>query len=239
MSPVLIIALAIMVIYGIYYVSPEPKLGNSEPIEALSYGFATGYQTMDLFAAFFFSTLVYKQMSEIMPANATDRVLIRFSIKPSILGSLFLAIIYLGLVYLGAHYKAVIDPAKPQLMLPSIANYVLGKYSTILIAIVMILSCFTTAVALGNIYARYLCTLFKFKEFYFPYILALTCLISFAISLLNFRGIASFLAPVLECTYPGIILLTIVSILTGKFKRVKLLLFWIVTVAMILTKLIF
>jgi len=232
MSPIMVLLLVVLIVAGVL-VSPDTGqfLGMRESFEN---GFTTGYQTMDLFAAFFFSSLVYKQLQEAIPQGASDREIFKYSIKPAILGSIMLGLIYLGLVYLGAHFRHVVDLKTPELMLPQISHHLLGNYSTIFIAIAMVFSCFTTAVALNNIYAKYLCDLLKLKESRFPLMLLFTTAISFVISLLNFRGIAAFLAPVLEASYPGLIALTILSILTQKMHKTKFMVFWFITILMIL-----
>jgi LIVCS family branched-chain amino acid:cation transporter len=98
-------------------------------------------------------------------------------------------------------------------MLPTIAMHIMGKYATTFVAGAMLLSCLTTAVALNNIYARYLCSLFRLSKTGFAPMLVATTGVSCLISMLDFRGIAAFLAPALEVSYPSIILLTILGII--------------------------
>ena len=236
MSPVMAILLIILILFGVC--ASKTIASEAEILPSFAKGFTTGYQTMDLFAAFFFSSLVYKQLQDGMPKGASDKEILRYSIKPAILGSTILGLIYLGLVFLGAYYRNILDLTAPELMLPTISNHLLGSYSTVFIAVAMLFSCFTTAVALNNIYANYLCDLFKLNKSYFPLILIFTTLISFVISLLNFRGIATFLAPVLEISYPGLIALTVLSIWSNKLQTVKLYAFWTITILMLLVKLI-
>ena len=53
-----------------------------------------------------------------------------------------------------------------------------------------------------------------------------TTVVSYVISLLDFRGIAAFLSPSLELSYPSIILLTIMSIFIKKNKELKMVVFY-------------
>ena len=106
-------------------------------------------------------------------------------------------------------------------MLPTIAKHIMGESASLFIGIAMLFSCFTTAVALNNIYARYLHKLFRLPENSFPMILFGTTSIAFLISLLDFKGIAAFLAPALEISYPGIIALTLLGIMTSQWLRLK------------------
>ncbi|MGE4350261.1 MAG: branched-chain amino acid transport system II carrier protein [Candidatus Berkiella sp.] len=228
MSPILLIVLLGLIAMGI--IKAPSNIEDISASHAFIDGFLTGYQTMDLFAALFFSALIFKQMQSLMPATATDREILKFAIKPSIIGSIMLSIVYLGFVFLGAHYSHLISSIEPEQMLPTIVMHVMGDFATLFVAIAMLLSCITTAVALNNIYARYLCNLFKCKDSRFPIILFATTFISFLISLLDFKGIAAFLAPALEVSYPGLIVLTVFSICTRKYHKPKMYLFWMITV---------
>ena len=235
MSPVMVLLLIVLIAFGIS--DENSQLQEMPLMDSFANGFTTGYQTMDLFAAFFFSSLVYRQLQTSMPKGVSDKELLKYSIKPAILGSILLGLVYFGLVFLGAHYRDKLDLNNPELMLPAISNYLLGRYSAIFIAIAMLFSCFTTAVALNNIYADYLCDLFKLEKKHFSKMLILTTLISFIISLLNFKGIAAFLVPVLEVSYPGLIALTLLSLFSTQASRMKLIIFWAITIFMVVLKL--
>jgi LIVCS family branched-chain amino acid:cation transporter len=104
--------------------------------------------------------------------------------------------------------------------------HILGEKAAFLIGVIMMFSCLTTAVALNNIYARYLCTTMKVANSKFKTMLLLTTLTSFVISLLDFRGIAKILAPLLEISYPGIIALTLICIFRPKGKKMKIIGFY-------------
>lgn len=109
----------------------------------------------------------------------------------------------------------------------------MGQGAKIFISLAILFSCLTTAVALNNIYARYLCTLFKGADNRFHLVLLCTTSVSFIISLLDFKGIALFLAPVLEVSYPGIIILTLLSIVLKNHQNFKKYSFYGVTFLMI------
>lgn len=234
LSPILLITLIILIISGMYISTPLIQTGSISNIASFKTGFLTGYQTMDLFAAFFFSALMFAQIQNIMPSTATHRDTVKFAILPSLLGGFLLAMIYLGFVYLGAHYSEITANVAPEFMLPTIAKHVMGNSATYFIAIAMLFSCLTTAVALNNIYARYLCTLFRFKDDKFPFVLIATTSISFLVSLLDFKGIAAFLAPVLEISYPGIIALTVLGIVTSKYSTLKKVMFYGISAFMLI-----
>jgi len=231
LSPIKFTALLIL-IYIAYLSAPE-SAAHVGGKEALTNGFLTGYQTMDLFAAFFFSALIFSQIEKSLPASTSSKDVIRYAIKPSILGASLIALVYFGFVFLGSHYAELIRDVSPALYLPTIAKHTMGSGATVFIAFAMPLSCLTTAVALNNIYARYLCTTIKLEPSKFPLVLLGTTSMSFMISLLDFKGIAAFLAPALELSYPSIILLTIMSIVTKAYTKTKMTVFYSVLFLMV------
>jgi len=227
LTPVLLVSLTFLIILGI--IKSPPTSALMMPLSQTSsfrVGFFQGYATMDLFAAFFFSSLVFKQIQAFMPSNATHQDIIKFALKPSLIGAGLLSLVYLGFVYLGAHYQFILSGASQESLLPSITSYLLGDRAALLIGIIVILSCLTTAVALNNIYARYLCTSFKLEGKAFPVVLLITTLISFAISLLDFKGIAGFLSPLLMISYPSLIALTFLSIILRGNRPLKITAFY-------------
>lgn len=220
LTPLKLLCLFLLIFGGIYY-APTLHTDGGNALATFNEGFKRGYKTMDLFAAFFFSALIFKQIQDRMPQDTSDKAVIRAALTPSIIGATLLGIIYFGLVYLGAYYQPLVAHVSPELILPTIATHVLGDYAALFIGMIVIMACLSTATALNNIYARYLCNLIKLPAKYFPWILLGTTLVSFTISLLDFKGIAQFLEPILDVSYPGIIVLTFLSIFVRGFRNIK------------------
>lgn len=226
MSPILMLTLLVLI--GVAIVKAPATTSEIPALAALSNGFLTGYQTMDLFAAFFFSALIFNQIQKQLP-HASNREIMLFAIKPSLLGAGLLALVYYGFVFMGAHYASLLDGMKPELMLPAIAAKTLGNQAALFMGIAMFFSCLTTAVALNNLFARFLQASLKQDESKFYLILLGTTLTSFIISLLDFKGIAAFLSPMLKLTYPGIIALTMLGIVVKKRRPLKTIAFYLIT----------
>ena len=224
LTPLLLTFLAALIFIGVIN-EPDLITTDSEFTPNFLSGFFHGYATMDLFAAFFFSSLIFKQIETLVDETEGQSVL-KAALGPSIFGASLLAIIYLGFVYLGSHYNFLAEGLPGELILPAIATGLIGESGALFIAIIIILSCLTTAVALNSIYARYLCSFSFIGERRFPIVLLATTSISFVISLLDFDGIAKILGPLLDISYPSLIVLTILSILTRRFKMLKLLSFY-------------
>jgi LIVCS family branched-chain amino acid:cation transporter len=234
MSPILLISLGILIAVGIVH-APD-TLPPVNTTTAFTQGFLTGYQTMDLFAAFFFSALIFRQIQAILPKTNDPLVIIKAALKPSIAGAAMLAVVYLGFVFMGAHYGDMIKTVDPELMLPTIATHILCSSAALIIGAAMVFSCLTTAVALNNIYARYIVDSLKLTPSVFPWVLLATTAAAFMISLLDFKGIAGFLSPILDVSYPGLIVLTALSIATKGHKPLKIWLFYSITLIMIVHK---
>lgn len=244
LTPILLVSLVILILLGVFKSHDINKsilnLNDfTQIINSFSTGFTTGYETMDLLAAFFFSSLVFKQLkllyNDIYHKDVrSSKKLIIFAMKPSILGALILALTYLGLVFLGAHYKFLIHDTQPQLILPIIAYHIIGPNAYIVISIIIILSCLTTAIALNSIYAQYILSISYLDKKYFKIILLISTCISYIISLLDFNGISRFLAPILKIAYPSLIVLTFLSIfLYDKHNKIKTIIFYAIILIMI------
>lgn len=226
MTPLLLVSLILLICLGIIHALPLPENPLTlTSASAFQSGFLTGYQTMDLFAAFFFSALIFNQIQAKLKST-NDKEVLKAALKPSIVGSCLLALIYLGFVFLGAHYKFITEGISPELILPTIASHLMGDKAVLLIGVIVLFSCLTTAVALNNIYAHYLCGLFNFKKDKFIPVLLGTTSLSFIISLMDFRGIAAVLGPLLEVSYPSIIMLTLLSIFLKDHKKIKFFMFY-------------
>jgi len=225
LTPIMLICLVVLIITGIYY-APALEEMTTNTLTVFTESFTRGYKTMDLFAAFFFSAFIFKQIQDKMPPATSEKQLSKAALLPSIIAASLLAVVYLGLIFLGAYYAPMLVGVSPELMLSGIAAKVLGQNAALVIGIIVIFACLTTAVALNNIYARYLCKLLKLSSKYFPGMLLITTAIAFAISMLDFKGIAQFLEPVLDISYPGIIALTFLSLFTTGLKNIKMTAFY-------------
>jgi LIVCS family branched-chain amino acid:cation transporter len=225
LTPLLLIFLAFLIGWGVWQ-APPIILSPLTIKDSFLNGFCQGYATMDLFAAFFFSAVIFKQIESHFTPSADGKKLFKAAIISSLIGGILLSTVYIAFVYLGAAFKDIAQNVAPEAILPAISFYVLGKNAGLALSVVIILSCLTTAVALNNIYARYLTETFKLPTRAFPSVLLLTTIVAFGISQFDFKGIMAFLAPVLEISYPALIALTIFSILTPRHPLQKRIVFY-------------
>lgn len=225
LTPILLLFLLILIFVGVSKAPELSELTHIKPCDSFISGFFQGYDTMDLFASFFFSALIFKQIEALIGSD-DEKIIIKAALKPSLMGAALLGLVYLGFVYLGSHYTSITTGVSPELMLPTIASHVLGKNGALFIATIIIFSCLTTAVALNGIYAKYLCSFKMVGEQRFKLVLFATTILSFVISLLDFNGIAAILGPLLVISYPALIALTILSICIKGKKILKMVVFY-------------
>lgn len=219
LTPLLLLCLFAIVFWG-FTASPERSIDASSAVAAaamseraaFSLGFFKGYQFMDLLAAFFFSTFVIDHLHKVSVENHAKKALFKIFIPSSAVGAVLLALVYLTLVALGAKYADLLQDVAPQQMLGIIALAVLGPQAAPIVAVAMILACITTAIVLAALFADFLKKELCQDRIGGNSALLITLVIGFAISTLDFAGIARLLEPILEAIYPALIALTLVNI---------------------------
>jgi LIVCS family branched-chain amino acid:cation transporter len=185
---------------------------------AFKNGYFQGYQTMDLLAAFFFSQFIISHLYSMMPAAHDERTVLKVFVKASLLGAAILATVYAALVTLGWIYSPILAGQPPQEMLGLIALAALGPFAAPCVCLAVVFACVTTAMVLASLFADFLrCEIAK-ERIGNHTALVVTLAIGFAVSTLDFVGIAKFLGPLLETVYPALIVLTISNIVSWYFQ---------------------
>jgi branched-chain amino acid:cation transporter, LIVCS family len=218
LTPFLLLSIALIAFFGLTQgTMPEPTQVSNW--DALKNGFFQGYQTMDLLAAFFFSQFVIKHLYDSVSVTEETSPL-RVFCKASIVGAGILASVYFALVLLGWIYSPLLFQRPPQEMLGLIAMESLGSMAAPCVCLAVIFACLTTAIVLASLFAEFLRKEVCQEKLGHKPALLLTLGIGFAVSTLDFAGIAKFLGPVLEIVYPALIVLTVVNI-ACQFFNVK------------------
>jgi len=205
LSPLMIILLTLIVIKG-FIGAPETLLAstNLSNISHVWKGLREGYNTMDLLATFFFAQIVISSLGN----SEKDQNLNRFVFMASVIGASVLALVYIAFCYLAYLYAPQLAGITNDQLLGAIAIKILGANAGIIVGLTVTFACLTTAIALIAAFATYFKKeIFREKVGYVP-ILIVSLLVTFAITTLEFKGIARLLNPVLEVFYPVLILLT-------------------------------
>ena len=206
LTPVLLASLAAIAFFGVAK-ADFPIASTTGVWQSFTEGIYQGYQTMDLLAAFFFSAFVIKHLGEQNESNLSQ------FFKASLLGAGLLSVVYFILVLLGSMYASSLDGIPPQEMLGFIAQQALGVYAAPLVCLAVILACLTTAIVLSSLFSDFLKNEISQKKLPTSASHAITLLIAFCISTLDFAGIMKILGPILEFIYPALIVFTITGIL--------------------------
>lgn len=218
LTPLLLLFIGIIAFYSLKGGSPFDV--NVNFLKAFKNGFFQGYQTMDLLAAFFFSTFVIKHLFDNTKNLEGEKTTLKVFFKASFVGGALLSSVYVALVAMGWNYSSLLANKLPQEMLGAIALESLGPYAAPLVCLAVIFACLTTAIVLASLFSDFLRVEVAKEKINAPISLAITLLISFLVSNLEFSGIAKFIGPILEVTYPALIVLTLVNIF-NKFYGYK------------------
>lgn len=211
LTPLLLISLLCIVYYGFQF-GHIPDTAATGSLSALTNGFFQGYQTMDLLAAFFFSTFVIGYLEKNMAQMAGSDNSLKVFLKAAFLGAGLLSCVYAVLVMLGSIYSSQLESIPPQEMLGVIAHYALGPMAAPIVCITVILACLTTAVVLTALFADFLHKEVAAEKMPEKVSVVITLGIAFLVSTLEFSGIARFLGPILETIYPALITLAVLNI---------------------------
>ncbi len=218
LTPFLLAGIALLIAFGMYRAEPSLQL-ETLPKQAFFEGFLQGYQTMDLLAAFFFSTTIVRYLKFQLNTKESEPAVIRLALESGGFGVLLLGAVYTGFVYLGAAYAPYIAHAHPAERITLIAELALGPLAKPLISITIALACLTTIVAVANLFAEFLSQEIFQGKLQHKSALLLTLTISFFVSLAGFTRLAQGLASILEYVYPALIALALGKIAEKTFKQ--------------------
>lgn len=207
LTPVLLLSLAAIAYFGLKdFISPEALPEGR--VAAFKEGLFQGYQTMDLLASFFFSTFIIKALF----AKTEEKEALRVFCSSSLIAAGLLSSIYFVLVLLGSSYSSILVNLSPEKMLVVIVHRALGPFAAPVVSVAVALACLTTAIVLAALFADFLRKEVMKEKIGNQSSLLITLGIGFAVSTLNFSGIAAFLGPLLGVIYPSLIVFTILNI---------------------------
>jgi len=186
--------------------APDAVLVSANPSEISHFwhGLMEGYNTMDLLAAFFFAPIIISSLGR----PERDKDFNHFVLKASAIGAFLLAIIYSGFCYLAYIYAPELEGISNDRLLGEIAIKILGPYAGLIVSLTVTVACLTTAIALIAAFASFMHKEVLGEKVGHVPVLIISLLMTFAVTTLEFQGIAHFLNPILEICYPVLILLT-------------------------------
>jgi LIVCS family branched-chain amino acid:cation transporter len=217
LTPFKLGGLMLLMIAGLWYSSPSEPSSLSH-LTSFSTGLTLGYQTMDLMAAFFFSSTTVMYLRQYLPREEDKNLLLRLSIYACLIGASILTIAYMGFVALGAKYAPLLVESKPEEMLARISFFALGHAALPIVSITLAVACLATAVILTTLFVQFLQEDVTKSKITVPQSILISVGASYGISLLGFSKICEGLGLILEIAYPALIALAIANIINKVFN---------------------
>lgn len=199
-TPTLVLGILVLIVVGI--VHPIGPIEAPLTSTVFQEGVRAGYQTMDVLGAAAFSIIILD--SAVVKSHSQERDRLSLLARASICAVIMLAIVYGGLTYLGATSLALGSNMSQADLLVAVVNALLGDTGMVLLSVVVLLACVTTAVALVSSAADFFCVLFKDKVSY-NVLLLIDCVIGVLICDIGLDNIIQLADPVLGIVYPPFI----------------------------------
>ncbi|MCM3585578.1 branched-chain amino acid transport system II carrier protein [Mesobacillus maritimus] len=219
LAPGLVGLLAILLITAVVnpmgsFQAPQEGYQNGAFVK----GFLEGYNTMDALASLVFGIIVIKAIRE-MGVTSKKGIMISTAKAGSVAIAL-LGIIYVGIAFLGATsvgelgYAATGGP-----VLSGAVSYFFGTIGSLLLAVMIILACLTTAIGLTISCAEYFHTLLP--KFSYKTLVVFFVVMTFGIANFGLANIITFSIPVLMFLYPLAVVIMLLAFLSPLFDHAR------------------
>lgn len=227
MTPLFLMLLSVLVVFAV--VQPMGPVGSGSPIPKYSthpllVGFVDGYGTMDALASLAFAIIIISNIRR-LEVEEPKRIALE-TLKSGLVCVGGMGAVYVALAYMGATSLGILDQGGNGGTIHSgISDYYLGIAGKLLLAAIVTLACFKTAIGLISSCSEMFVKMLPHSLSYNSYAILFT-LISFAIANLGLNTIISLSVPVLMFLYPLSIVLMILSLASVKVGKKKELYQW-------------
>jgi LIVCS family branched-chain amino acid:cation transporter len=224
LTPMLLCSLITIILIGLF-TAPDIQSVDLTNMNTFLHGLKEGYNTMDLLAAFFFSSTILNILrTRLKEDGSRPRNYMKVAMQASVIGGVLLVTIYVGFSYLAAFHGGNLNVDGKDELLAAITMNLAGVHAGLLVCVTIGLACLTTAIALISAFTDYMQKEVFNERVSYQAVLVGALLLTFFISTFEFTGISAFLGPVLQICYPGLIVLTILNIAfcLFNFKPIKL-----------------
>lgn len=216
LTPVLVIGLLAMIIKGA--VTPLGAIDVADRVGAVKTGTYNGYQTLDVLASLVFIMIIANSAKD--KGYTEPKAMSGAVIKSSVVAAVGLFVIYGGLTFLGATtcgIEALQGMSQTELLV-SITKALFGNVGVILLGIVVLFACWTTAIGLVSSCGSFFENLTHGKLKYTT-VVTIVCIFSWLISNAGVSTIISVSAPLLMLVYPGVLALIVLAFFHKKIKN--------------------
>lgn len=212
LTPILVAAIALLIILGIAHPGGQPGEPVSENV--IRDGIYNGYQTLDMMAAIFFAVIVIQSIrSRNLPDKKTEN---KFAAGAALIAGAFLCLVYGGMAYLGATTgtKWLEEFTSGQInqagLVVNITNALMGNLGVVVLSIIVSLACLTTAVGLTSAAGDYFSKIIPSRSYEF--MVVLICIVSTVLCNFGLSAIISIAAPILMLFYPTVMFLALTTL---------------------------
>lgn len=216
LTPLLLAFLAMTIIVGFITPGNELKMAHESALAMFNYGFLTGYNTMDMLAALFFSTVVLAGLHAKLADGdnpVEHRTLITHLLKAILVAGVLMFLVYGGFCLVAARHAYALQGIPADELLGTLTINMLGNHAGLLANGVVTIACLTTAVTLASVFAEFLSHLIYNDpdKMYKPFVLV-TTLMAFCVSFIGFMKIVMLIYPFIAVAYPFLIVLAILNL---------------------------
>jgi branched-chain amino acid:cation transporter, LIVCS family len=208
-TPILIVALLLLGAAGVFLpAGPVAPPQGDYATQPLLKGFLEGYLTMDALGALVFGIVIATAVHD---RGIHDRRLVtRYSVIAVLIAALALAFVYVSLFYLGAGSHVLAQGvSNGGELLTRYVQHSFGTPGLLLLAMVMVLACLTTAVGLMTACGEFFSALLGLR---YRLVATVFVLLSWFISNVGLTQLIQFSIPVLVGLYPLAIVLVALSL---------------------------
>lgn len=220
LAPGIVILLAILLF--MVFVNPMGEIGSAQgayKAKAFTQGFLDGYNTMDAIASLVFGIIVINAVRDM--GVTSKKEILQSTAKSGAVAISLLALIYIGVAYMGATSTekfGIFETGGP--VLSSAATHYFGTIGSVMLALIIILACLTTAIGLVTANAEYFHKLFP--KISYKMLVVFFTLLTFVIANFGLENIITYSIPVLMFLYPLAIVLMLLTFLSPLFYHARI-----------------
>ena len=221
LTPILVVAIAILIILGI--ASPAAQAGAPVTENPIRDGIFNGYQTLDLMAGIYFSIIIIQSIRSRKLQEKREEN--KITAGAALIAGALLCFVYGGMAYLGATTGSQwlqeftggqINQAG---LVVNITSALMGNLGVVFLSVIVSLACLTTAIGLTSAAGEYFSRIIPSRSYAF--MVVLICVVSAVLCNFGLSAIISIAAPILMLFYPPVMFLTLTCLGRSVFRKKK------------------
>ena len=214
LTPILVIYVLVLIVLGI--VDPIGPIADESTVVTIIEGIINGYQTMDPLGVGLIIVAIMGAVTE--KGYNTKDVQGRLLARAALIAAILLFIVYGGLTFLGATVSSGgFEDYNQAGLVVAITEELLGTWGVIMMAVIVLFACLTTAIGLTSGFAGTLEKLTNGKCKYKTVVIVMS-VFSFVVSNAGIDKIISVAAPILSVIFPCFITMSVLMFF-GKYIK--------------------